>query len=172
MQIQLFGPVPKPSAVVRARPARSVRPKTIVLKANFPDLYPLWCSVRQEYFPERPDLDTYELSWSKRRQKRTLASCNLLSRRVVVAREMFHEKCSPYMHALLYHEMCHAYLGKEVPRNGRRRAWHGKAFRDLERRHPGIKELDQWIKSGGWSSAVRSERARNRNIGKLESSCR
>lgn len=121
----------------------------------------IWLKVRRGYFPEREDLDSYEICWSRRRQKRTLASCNVRQRRVIVAKELNHHQHITWLEPLLYHEMCHAYLGKNVERRGGKRAWHGAEFRALERRHPGIKQLDHWIKSGGWHTAVRSERTRS-----------
>ena len=130
-----------------------------------PELTALWRSVRQDFFPERGDLDTYCVRWSLRRQRRTLASCHIRSRRVVVAKELrdplFHE----HLPALLYHEMCHAALGEDVGYRNGKRAWHGPRFRALESKHPGIVRLDAWIKSGGWAYAVRRSRAIETNLG-------
>jgi hypothetical protein len=56
--------------------------------------------------------------------------------------------------------MCHAILGKDIIKGNKRIAWHGKEFRALESRHPNIKAFDTWVNTGGWLSAVRSDRSR------------
>ena len=139
------------------------RPKRI-LKTNKeksnPELKRRWIQIREEFFPNRPDLDSYTVVWSNRPQKRTLASCSLDFRRIRVARELRYEQHTHWLNPLLYHEMCHAYLGFEVEKKGNKRAWHGKEFKGLENRHPQIKALDAWIKAGGWMTAVRSDRTK------------
>ncbi|MCB0310094.1 MAG: SprT-like domain-containing protein [Bdellovibrionales bacterium] len=117
-------------------------------------------ALRNSYFPERTDLDAYQVSWSKRRQKRTLASVNIEKKRVNVARELNDIRYAVWLEPLLYHEMCHAVLGEGVRRSNGGYAWHGPEFKSLEKRHPEIKSLDQWIKAGGWQRAVRSDRSR------------
>lgn len=74
---------------------------------------------------------------------------------------MDHPNVHPWLYPLLYHEMCHAFLGDDVPamRNGKK-AWHGKKFKDLEQRHPQMRAFDKWVKEGGWLTAVRSHRTR------------
>ena len=124
-----------------------------------PELSQVWRAVREQYFPDRSDLDQYIVSWSRRRQRRTLASCHVGKKIVHVAKELRDPLFSKYLPALLYHEMCHAALGQNVGYHRGKRAWHGPRFRELERRHPGIAELDDWIKSGGWAYAVRRSRA-------------
>ena len=119
----------------------------------------LWLELRREYFPERQDLDSFTVAWSKRRQKRTLASCSFDSRRVKVARELDYPEHLERLKAVLYHEMCHAFLGKPIRKDGRF-PWHGPEFRALERRCPLCRELDRWVKEGGWAKAVRSDRAK------------
>jgi len=124
-------------------------------------LQKIWLDLRLTYFPSRGDIDMYSLQWSRRQQKRTLASCNLDQRRVLVAKELRHADHIEWLEPLLYHEMCHAILGKDISTKAGRRAWHGTEFKALELRHPGIKKLDNWIKAGGWAKAVRSDRARS-----------
>ncbi|MEZ4753348.1 MAG: SprT-like domain-containing protein [Bdellovibrionota bacterium] len=142
------------------------RPKT----SNFsddPKLKLLWCQLRREFFPDRPDLDNYTVYWSGRRQIRTLASCNIEDKRIAVAKELNYLEQNRWLSPLLYHEMCHAYLGHTVAGSrGKRGRWHGKEFRELEARHPGVKELDRWIRGGGWSTAVRSSRAKEYHLRK------
>lgn len=117
------------------------------------DLTALWQSLRFEYFPERPDIDEYQVRWSDRRHTRCLASCNVYDRRVQVARAMAQSEARSHLAALVYHEMCHAVLG--IPKIvGGRRVIHGRDFKLLEKRHPGIKALDAFIVSGGWKKAV------------------
>jgi len=125
-----------------------------------PQLARIWESLINEYFPEETQLREYRVVWSKRRQLRTLASCNIDSLRVRVAQELNHPKHLHWLSPLLYHEMCHAVLGDSIRQKGERTRWHGPEFRALEKRHPQIASFDQWIHSGGWSSAVRSHRAR------------
>lgn len=120
----------------------------------------LWREIRSTWFPERKDLDEYSVIWSSRPQKRTLASCNIKRRVVIVARELAYDSLSQWWEPLLYHEMCHAYLGMSVYSEHERSRWHGSEFRALERRHPKIAEFDAWVRQGGWSRAVRSDRAR------------
>lgn len=130
----------------------------VLLKTD--TLIAIWEDLIKTYFPEREDLLTYKVGWSRRRQKRTLASCNVRARRISVAREMSLPQCTEFMAPLLYHEMCHAVLGDKVARAGSKRMWHGPQFRSLEQRHPGILHLDLWIKQGGWAQAVRSYRSK------------
>lgn len=124
-------------------------------------LQTLWCSIRAEYFPDHVELDTYIVAWSTRPQKRVLASCNIRARRVLVARELFEPAASRWIAPVLYHEMCHAFIGEQVSRTrSGKRLWHGAEFRALEARHPDIPAMNAWIRSGGWAMAVRSNRAR------------
>ena len=124
----------------------------------------IWVRVRQRWFPNRPDLDRYTVVWSTRPQKRTLASCNIERRRVVVARELKYKQYHQWLPALLYHEMCHAYLGFSVVEEDGPNRWHGPEFKALERRFPQMKEFDSWIKEGGWDTAVRSDRAKRAHL--------
>ncbi len=124
------------------------------------DMLQIWLRIRRAWFPERIDLDSYQVRVSRRKQKRTLASCDVYRKRVTVARELAYTKYLPWLQPLLYHEMCHAVLG-EISRNpGGRRSIHGAEFKALEVKHPGVKELNQWIAKGGWLSAVRSDPAK------------
>jgi len=125
-----------------------------------PFLHQVWTELRKEYYPERPDLDSYVVAWSARNQKRVLASCNIRRHRVVVAKELFEPSAVRWIAPVLYHELCHAVLGEEVISASGRRLWHGVEFRALEARHPDIPALNLWIRSGGWAMAVRSHRSR------------
>lgn len=152
LQLLLFG-TRRPKATQRNRaPKRPTMESGIIL-------IEIWKRLRIEYFPDRADIDSYSVGWSRRSQRRTLASCNIDRRRVVVARELRGEECRRWLEPLLYHEMCHAVLGKDVEYYRSKRAWHGREFRDLERRHAGTSELDAWIRSGGWRRAVLRDRA-------------
>ncbi len=111
----------------------------------------LWLQIRHEWFPQRPDLDQYQIYWSTRPQLRTLASCCFESKRISVARELSYANCEQWLEPLLYHEMCHAYLDTIK---------HSKEFKVIENRHPLIKLFDNWIDSGGWGTAIRSDRAK------------
>jgi len=155
-QLSLFNPF---------KSARKKAPANII--ACSPQLLETWKSIRSDYFPERPDLDNYQVVWSMRRQLRTLASCNVRRRKVIVARELRYVECLPYLIPLLYHEMCHAVLGENVPKHRGKRGWHGPEFRALEKRHPAIPGLMLWIQSGGWGTAVRRARAREVSEKKL-----
>lgn len=137
----------RPRSVHRVS-ARRVENDAVMLKE-------LWCKIRTSYFSERPDLDHYRVVWSSRKQKRTLAACFLETKTVRVAQELKHPDGQVWLEPILYHEMCHAYLGKCGMKRGERRCWHGKEFKALERRHPAITALDEWIRSGGWSNVVR-----------------
>jgi hypothetical protein len=123
-------------------------------------LLQIWTNLRAEYFPDRPELDTYVVAWSSRSQKRVLASCNIRQRRVVVARELFEPTACRWINPVLYHELCHAVLGEGIRVQGGKRQWHGAEFRALEARHPDIEAMNAWIRSGGWAMAVRSNRSR------------
>lgn len=143
------------SRTITPRAKRAPRPLV-----NDEFLHKVWVTLRTEYFPDRPDLDTYILTWSVRRQKRVLASCNIRQRRVVVARELFEPSACRWIQPVVYHELCHAVIGEGVSRQGGRRQWHGSEFRALEARHPDIEAMNLWIRSGGWAMAVRANRAR------------
>lgn len=124
-------------------------------------LHTLWLNLRQEFFPESVELDSYIVSWASRPQKRVLASCNIRARRVNVARELYEPAASRWIAPVLYHEMCHAAIGMAVQTSASgKRMWHGAEFRRLEARHPDIAAMNAWIQSGGWAMAVRSYRAR------------
>jgi len=118
-----------------------------------------WEKLRLTYFPDQPELELYSIRWSDRNQRSCLASCNLEKRRITVAKVLDHPSCHSYLEPLIYHEMCHAALGPIKKVNGRR-VIHGREFKLLERRHPGIAELDRWIKLGGWFNAVKQHRRR------------
>jgi len=154
-QIPLFDLIFTKKRPIKQRPKRTIEknPESAV------ELQLLWKKIRLEYFPERSDIDSYVIAWSQRSQKRTLASCNIRQRRVIVARSLNFEKYEMWLEPIVYHEMCHAIIGENVERRGRKKFWHGREFRLLESRHPDIKKLNEWISSGGWNTAVRSERA-------------
>lgn len=143
-------------SLVKPRPAQN---ETFAKIKNFKqfELEELWSNLRQQYFPENPKLNQYRIIFSKRHQTRCLASCDVYSQTVRVAKAMKHPEALIHLEALLYHEMCHAHLGKPRVVNGRR-IMHGRDFKELEKRHPQIKRLDLWIKSGGWSKVVRETR--------------
>ena len=116
----------------------------------------IWNNLRLDYFPQHLILIEYKIVWSSRRQKRTLASCNIRSKKITVAKELNNSICFMWISPLVYHEMCHAVLEKGG--NSGRNCWHGKEFKSLESRHPQIKEFNSWIKSGGWYRTVLSDR--------------
>ena len=141
----------------KPRAARSTRSAT---SAVDPTLYAIWTELIGKYFPDRRDLLSYNVSWARRRQKRTLGCCNLTKRRVSIAQELRRPGLEHWVEAVLYHELCHAVLGSEAIRRGGRRAWHGPEFKNLEARHPGSRALQEWMHNGGWLGAVRSARSR------------
>ena len=125
------------------------------------ELESCWREIRQSYFPDRPDIDDYVVTWSGRRQTLTLASCNTERKIVRVSAFMKERDAIPYLEALLYHEMCHAVVGPIKSRRGRR-VIHGHDFKALEKQHSGIKALNLWIKRGGWNSLIRKTEQRSR----------
>lgn len=146
---RLFGLQRKPNRKPRS-------PRTI---QNDSELYALWVQLAAEWFPDCEDLKHYRVVWSARAQKRTLASCHYKRHKVTVARELNYPDHAHWLAPLLYHEMCHAVLGSTLHASGNR-SWHGKEFRALERRHPRTNALNAWMKSGGWATAVRSDRSK------------
>lgn len=119
-------------------------------------LQAIWLKLAQEFFPLDFRLLEYQLVWSNRSQKRVLGSCNLTKKRVLIARSLDRPELKWALEALIYHEMCHAVVGIKKSGNGKRNRIHGQEFYALEALHPGIKQLDSWIKSGGWQKVVRS----------------
>ena len=113
------------------------------------DLKDIWDKLIDEYFPNRQDLKLYIVKWG-RSQKRTLGSCNISKGRVNIAREFDCPTNFHWAEPILYHELCHAVIGQNVPRFRRRRIWHGEEFKALEKLHPLIPPLKIWIKSVGW----------------------
>ncbi len=152
---------PKQEAFVFGPPKRPAKPARVTSIDE--ELSSLWRAIREHYFPDRPEIDSYRVIWSYRKHSFTLASCNVERRRVAVAHVMQLEDARPFLDPLLYHEMCHAVLGIPPKVNGRRQI-HGREFKELERRHPGIKALDAWIRAGGWRVAVRKSRRRPKAI--------
>lgn len=142
---------------LRPAPVRQ-RPRPAAESA---ELESCWREIRQEFFPDRPDIDSYKVKWSGRRQTQTLASCNIERRIVRVSSLMREKEAIPHLEALLYHEMCHAAVGPIKRRRGRR-IIHGRDFRELEHRHHGIRKLNYWIKTGGWSNLVKRTEQRSR----------
>jgi len=141
----------RPSPPAR-RPAVPVAPDL--------QLQGLWSAVKAQYFPDVAVLDEYRVTWSRRRQRRVLASCNVRHLAVHVAQELAYPALECWLEPLLFHEMCHAVIGREVERKRGRRCWHGAEFKALVSRHPRTEDLEQWIKQGGWRHAVRSHRAK------------
>jgi len=127
-----------------------------------PDLSLIWLRLHETYFPTHTGLREFTVVWSTRRHRNTLASCSVDTKRILVAGAMAELRARPFLEPLLYHEMCHAVLGKPEKVNGRR-VIHGAAFKQLEQQHPGIADLDMWILSGGWHATVRGY---NRKTGK------
>ena len=130
-------------------------PSSVPAKHGDTRLREKWTELQAKYFPDRPDLLSYRVVWSKRKQRSCLASCSIENNRVRVAGAMKLQASSPYLEPLLYHEMCHAALGEPKVANGRR-IMHGREFKRLERRHPCTRLLDCWIRSGGWADAVQT----------------
>lgn len=139
---------------------RKRRPRRPTVRISDGFLHRLWIDLRINYFPDRTDLDDYVVTWSTRRQRRVLASCNIRRRQVVVAQELYQPSASQWIAPVLYHELCHAVLGESIVTPEGRRLWHGAQFRALEARHPDIPSMNAWIASGGWALAVRSHRAK------------
>jgi len=108
-----------------------------------------WNNLRLNYFPLRPDLDNYKLKWNARYCKRTLATCNPQKKVINVSTYLNTDETLWVLEPLLYHEMCHAALGRIPIINGKR-VMHGYGFKALEKRHPLIKKMNEWIKGGGW----------------------
>lgn len=137
---------------LKKRPYRVKRPSE-------PKLLAIWDELASSYFPYDSVLNEYTIFWSNRAQKRTLASCNLECKRILVARELNYEKYEYWLEPLIYHEMCHAVLGLDVKKVNGKKQWHGKDFKNLESKHPLMYEFETWIKAGGWAKCVRSDRA-------------
>lgn len=142
----------------KSQNAPKIRKAKVV--TNDPRLLLIWQELQKQYFPNNIEILEYTVAWSARRQKRVLASCNLRRKLVVVARELDYQQHHQWLSALIYHEMCHAYLGYSLRRQGRKIPWHGAEFKKLESLHPESVKLNAWIKSGGWLSAVRSHRSK------------
>ena len=155
---ELISNKPRKNNKSRQPQARQARTRQRKSRNSDQELKTLWRQIRSEWFPDRPEIDNYYVGWSNRPQKRTLASCNIEYKRVVVARELNYEQHQKWLEPLLYHEMCHAILGYVQKRNYR--SWHGKEFKQLEHQHPLMAEFDLWVKSGGWMTAVRSDRGK------------
>ena len=115
----------------------------------------IWEKLRRKYFPNVRVLEGYKITWSSRCSKRNLASCNYKNRKIIISPALNNVKLERILSPLIYHEMCHAVLGEPKCKNGRF-VYHGKEFHALEAAHPQIKELNEWIKSGGWANAKRS----------------
>lgn len=145
----------KPLSLRRVSRSRVIPPPVAC-----PELTEIWRKLAVSFFPDLPELLHFNVTWSQRRQKRVLASITVDKKLVRVARELSHPDYKSYLEPLLYHEMCHAVVGNQVEVQGGKRLWHGPAFKSLEANHPGIISLQSWIKSGGWSQAIRRERAR------------
>lgn len=128
-------------------------PKSHALIINPRDPKAVWIDLVNKYFQGRSELMDYKVFWSKRPQKRVLASCNIEKKVVRIAPAMKLPESQPFLEALIYHELCHAVCGIGF-KNGRRDI-HSKRFKELEMQHPQILSLDLWIKQGGWIKAVR-----------------
>lgn len=114
-------------------------------------LFPIWVRLQESYFADRIDLLSYEVRWSTWQQKRTLASCNVSRRRVVVAPQLRQAEMIEWLEPVLYHEMCHAAIGHDIERRGGKRLVHGPQFNELVARHPKTVALTEWLQNGGWT---------------------
>lgn len=135
---------------------------TSTLKINQHILYDVWGKLHLAYFPTYK-LNQYKLTWSNRRQKRTLASCNVRKKIVRVANELNYPEHQKWLAPLLYHEMCHAVMAEDLGNLNeihKKIRWHGKDFKKLEMQHPKELEFKLWIKQGGWNKAIRSSRSK------------
>ena len=143
----------------------AIRPKpqgaAQAVQASAPELASRWATLQRDFFPEHPGLLEYQVLWSGRRQRRTLASCNCQKKRVSVAKELQVAEYSHLLDPLLYHEMCHAALENRVSRRAGKTLWHGPEFKRLLARHPETTDLKSWLHHGGWARAVRQARARS-----------
>lgn len=163
MQLSLFNIFKKsPPPLKKKRLARKTRVDDQKLKL-------IWLSLCRQYFPLNSKLEAYNVYWSKRPQLRTLATCHYETNKVIVARELNYPEHDSWLEPLLYHEMCHAVLGGIKHEGSTKYSWHGKEFRELEAKHPKIKALDHWMKSGGWAKAVRSDRSKRAWAARKES---
>lgn len=139
---------------IRRRPRRTgrrVRPDIELGEAENKLLFPIWTQLQETYFADRIDLLSYEVRWSTWQQKRTLASCNVARRRVVVAPQLRAPEMSEWLEPILFHEMCHAAIGHDVEVRGGKRLVHGPQFNELVAKHPKTAALTEWLKSGGWA---------------------
>lgn len=157
---ELFGFRKKRRTRRKGSSVRKAAPGRLAPQTSDVGLLSIWSDLQTRYFPHRTDLLEYHIRWSKRVQKRTLASCAIEKKIITVAQELRYEQHACWLEPLIYHEMCHAVLGHHVGNLRGKKQWHGKDFRALERQHPHIQALDSWIRSGGWLSAVRSHRAK------------
>lgn len=148
------------SKTVKSQSSKADRTSEKLQELGDGDIYEIWLKLRRTWFPDRKELDSYALRFSKRKQTRTLACCDVFTRKVTVARELAYGDYRTWLVPLLYHEMCHAVLGSTARRTGKRRNLHGAEFKSLESLHPQINDLNQWIATGGWLKAIRSDRAR------------
>lgn len=139
--------------------SRENKPEEFSQKSNLTILSEIWIILQRSFFPDRTDLLAYKVVWSNRKQKRTLASCSLRTRKISVAKELNYEDFHQWLSPLLYHEMCHAVIGRSKTSGSR--CWHGSEFKQLEVLHPKMEEFRLWTKSGGWRKAVMSERKRS-----------
>ncbi len=138
--------------VIRRRSPRGARTRHCELgDSDNRVLFSIWNRLQADYFADRIDLLSYDVRWSGWHQKRTLASCNVSRRRVVVAPQLSKAELSEWLEPVLYHEMCHAAIGNQVERRGGKRLVHGPQFIELANRHPATQKLTEWLKSGGWA---------------------
>lgn len=138
------------------------------LKSSNKELLVIWTNLANFYFKDNKELKEYRINWSNRPQKRTLASCNLNQKKVLVARELKYEDYRIWLEPLIFHEMCHAVLGLNVERKNGKRQWHGKDFKELEKSHPLMNSFNKWIKQGGWATCVRSDRAKRMHAKRIK----
>lgn len=153
---------PKPLRVIKVKKISSIHERKIEPNIsprsdseNF-KLISIWNDLVDTFFPFEQELKNYKVVWSGRVQTRCLASCNIQKKVVRVAPAMRLPESEPYLEPLLYHELCHAVVGIKIIRG--RRKIHTPEFKNLERQHPQIPLLDAWIRSGGWTKAVRREK--------------
>jgi len=132
--------------------------KKIVKIQSDPHLLSIWKELQEEFFSSEKNLLEYSVSYSQRRQKRVLGSCNITDKKIKIAKELKDPEFHMWLAPLLYHEMCHAVLDRNIPKKNGKRLWHGATFKAIEKRHPKMKEFNSWVKSGGWIKAVRKER--------------
>lgn len=121
------------------------------------DLAELFRELNARYFASQIELP--QLSWSRRRTKRVLGHHDQVHRTIIISTTLDNARIPRFVvEYVMYHEMLHVKHPPQV--NSGRTTYHGRAFREDERKFEQFDEALKWLER--IASPVRSKKQKRR----------